>query len=233
MQTIREKHVTVNINNIENVIPQNDYVLCKRLHNNITDLSKGGIQRTTEAWNRDQFLTENVERIFEVVALPKKLNGVKGKWKTKLDLKVGDKIIVQYFGSLNSKVIKTPEAEYRFILYYDIITKVYPDKLTPINGFILFTTLKLAFETNLIIPEYARKIDPRYGIIEYTSPPNEYYMREKDFDYDKGVDINVGDKVVFIMPLDRFAPILEDKKYRTLDKEYYYCQRNRIGGKVK
>jgi co-chaperonin GroES (HSP10) len=232
MQTLREKHVTINIKNIENIVPQNDYVLCKRLHNNITDLTLGGIQRTTESWNRDQFLTENSERIFEIISLPDKLKGCKGKWKTQIDLQVGDKVVVQYYGSLNSKVIKTQDCEYRFILYYDIITKVYPDKLIPINGYILFTTLKLAFNTNLVIPEYARKTDPRYGIIEHISPPNEYYIREKNYNYDKGIDIKVRDKVIFIMPIDRFAPILEDKKYRTLDKEYYYCQRHRIGAKI-
>jgi len=132
---------------------------------------------------------------------------------------------------MHSKVIKVRDEEYRFIHYYKIITKISENNITPINGNILFTTLKLVPNTMLIIPDKFKIQDPRYGIVEYISPANEYYLKKENKDLDKGIDISVGDKIIFVKPLGMFAPILEDKIHRVLDKEYYYCQRLRISGK--
>lgn len=231
METQREKHVTVKLKDISNLKPQSNYVVCKRLYDNIHDTTNGGVIKATDIYNRDQYIVQNSERVFEIVSIPDKLEEQIGFWKTDIEIKVGDIAFVQYHESLNAKVIKTEDEEYRFILYYGIIAVKREDKIIPINGYTLFTRVPIEFQTQLIIPDKAKIPDPRYGIIEYISKPNKYHIKDKKQDSEKGVDISVGDKVIFIEPIERSAPILEYPLHRKLDKEYYYCQRHRIGGK--
>lgn len=231
MQTIREKHQTLNAKNIESVKPENNYVLCKKIQDNFEKRTKGGLFKAARVYNRDQYLPQNVERIFQVVALPDKIEDQSPFWKTPIDIKIGDIVYVEYFESLNSKVIVTKENEYRFIRYFKIITIKRDDKLIPINGYILFTRIPLTIKTDLIIPETVKgQLDPRYGIVEFTSPPIEYYFKE-DKENDKDVEIEVGDKVIFVMPIEKFAPQLEHSLHITLDKKYFYCHRYSIAGK--
>jgi co-chaperonin GroES (HSP10) len=233
METLRERHDILKLKTINNVKPINNYVVCKRLHHHFEDRTKGGLIRRAESTNRDQYISNNVERIFEVVKLPKELDE-KGFWKTRIDVKVGDIVVVDYFDSLNSKVIKTKdEEEYRFILYYGIVAIIKKEKLVPINGFILFTPIYLKYKTSIIVTEKSKMIiDPRFGRVEYTSFPNYYYDKGEIQNLDKDIDIKKNDIIVFLNSFKRFAEKLEDDLFRTLDKEYYYCHRYKIAGKI-
>lgn len=231
-EAFREKHVTITLPSIENLKPQNNYVLCRRVGNNLTATTKSGIQKVSSIYSVDQFTPQNTERVFEVVSLPDELEEKFGFWKTQIDVQKGDIVIVEYYESMFSKVVMVGDQEYRFISYYKIITKVKDNELIPINGYLIFTQVKLSYGTFLHITDKMANVqDPRYGIIEYLSPANEYYTKDTKDNADKYVDVSKGDKVVFIMPLDRFAPPLEHKIHRILDKQYYYCHRFRIGAK--
>ena len=153
--------------------------------------------------------------------------------KTEVEIKTGDQVIVNYMDSLNSFVLISEGVEYRFILYYSIIAAIRGKDVKPINGYVLFKTVPMVFNTSLTIPDHLKQvIDVRYGIIEHAGKPNKYYTKEVNVDHDKGVDITAGDKVVFIMPLDMFAPELEAPIHKTLDRKYRYCQRTNIAGKI-
>ena len=208
--------------------------MCKRVENHFEDKTKGGLIKVAPAFNRDQYLTQNVERIFDVVKLPSALDEDKMFWDTRIDLKIGDRVIVDYFDSLNSKVVITDDGqEYRLILYYGIITAIRKEKIIPVNGYVLFTPIYATLKTPLHLTSKTLKtIDYRFGKIEHTSYPNYFYNKGERQNLDKNININKGDVVIFLNEFRKFAPVLEDKIYRTLDKEYYYCHRYKIGGKV-
>ena len=241
----REVHRTINVNSIQDFKTVNNYVLCRRARNNFSPDDKTGLIKATHKYHQDQYLPQNVERVFEVVALPDELDETLDHyWHTQIDLKVGDYVIVDYFASLFSNVILTEDQEYRAILYYKIITKISQskiggswDKIQPINGYVIFTPVYEKLPKYVIVPDSAKRIDPRYGMIQYTSPANEYYIREKKEYLDQGINISKGDQVMFIkinenVDPKKFAPILEDEVHKVLDKMYYYCQRNRIAAKM-
>jgi len=200
----------------------------------LKDRTKGGLIKVAESYHQNQYLSQNVERVFKVAALPDELEEVRGYWKTKMDLKVGDTVIVSYYDSLFSKVIKTDDGkEYRMILYYDIITAIRKNKLYPINGYLLFTPVYATFKSKIDLAKPAmRVIDYRYGYIEHTSYPNYYYTKSYGGDLDKDIDVKKGDTVIFLNEFKKFAPILEHSIHKTLDKEYYYCQRCKIAAKI-
>lgn len=209
----------------------NNYVLCGRIYDNINDRTIGGLQKVSEAYNRDQYLPQNVERIFEVIALPEKLTEERGFWKTSIEIQVGDKIISTYHDSLNSKLIKTENREYRFILYYGIVAIIRGEDIIPINGNILFSPVYEEHKTSLILLDQNKVTDYRFGKVDYIGTPNEYYTKGYNVNEDKGIEINKGDKIVFTVPWGKFAPMLENPIHRKLSKDYYYCQRYYIGGK--
>jgi co-chaperonin GroES (HSP10) len=219
---------------IKGLKPQNNYVLCLRIKNNFQEKTKGGLQRVAESYHRDQYLTQNVERVFEVAELPEELTEVRGYWKTKIDLKKGDKIFVQYHDSLFAKVIKTADGkEYRMILYYHIIAALRKEKIIPVNGYLLFTPVYQTYKTKLNLAAPSLKvIDYRYGVIEYTSYPNYYYTKSTLENADEGIDVKKGDKVIFTDEFNKFAPELENDIYKILGKKYYYCQRCKIAAKT-
>ncbi|MBN1683765.1 hypothetical protein JW865_09470 [Candidatus Bathyarchaeota archaeon] len=234
MKTARESHDTTKLDDINSVIPENNFVLCLRLHDNINDTTESGINKASEYYNRDQYLSQNVERIFQVVAIPGKIKEERGFWMTDLDVKVGDKVVVSYFDSLNSKVAKVGKKEYRFIKYFGIVAIIKDDEIIPVNGNILFSPVYIEPKKSNIIEVIQTKkiIDYRFGIVEKTGKPNKYYTKGYNINYDKDIDIKVGDKVVFTDAWSKFAPVLEHELHRKLDKEYYYCQRYQVGGKI-
>jgi co-chaperonin GroES (HSP10) len=250
VKTKREVHDISRLSNISDLRPKNNFVLCRRLKNNLTDTTPAGIQKASIYYHRDQYLPGNVERVFEVTALPDKLTEQFGRWKTDIEVSVGDIIIVSYFDSLNSKVILTKSDEYRFIQYYGIIAviksfneiskenhpyvmnhgEIFPN-IKPVNGYLLFTTLFEEIKTSLILAQ--KHIDPRIGLVEHIGTANKYYTKgEKDY-YDKGIEVKKGDKIVFKDIYNRFAPPLENELHQVLDKRYFYCHRFRLGGKLK
>jgi hypothetical protein len=220
--------------------PQNNYVLCRRLQNHFKDRTKGGIQVATEAWNRDQYLTQNAERIYEVVALPEKLNEQSGFWKTTMDLRIGDRIIAQYHQTLNAKTIHDDDGnEYRLLLYYGIIAAIRGTDIIPVNGYFLFTPVYKEYKTMLILPNLPKEIEYFSGKVEYVSEGNERYVKndrgrlsvDKSRN-DTGIIISKGDTVKFMLPWPMFAPPLEEEPFVTLDKKYFYTQRHKIGAKI-
>lgn len=241
----REIHRTINVNSILDFKPVNNYVLCRRVRSNFNPDEKTGLIKATHHFNRDQYLPQNVERVFEVISLPDKLDENIGHyWHAEIELKIGDYVIVEYFASLFSNVMMADGYEYRAIPYYKIITKIEQsknggiwDRIQPINGYILFTPVYEKMPDFIIVPDSAKRIDPRYGMIEFVSPANKYYLREKKEYLDQDIKIKKGDKVMFIKVHEnvdptKFAPILENKMHKVLGKMYYYCQRSRIAAKM-
>ena len=233
MKTLKEKHKSVEIKDIKKLKPVNNYVICKKIGNNLNSTTPAGIYKASEYFNRDQWLTQNVERVLEIVAVPDELDDSFGYWKTTMDAKPGDKAIVSFHDSLNCSVVISGGHEYRILRYFSIITLIRNKKLIPVNGYMLFTQVPVKYKTTLAVPDFMKKkLDLRYGVIEHLAPPNEYYTKEDKQDLDKGIDVKKGDKVVFISPLDLYAPKLESEIHSTLGKKYRYCQRFRIGGKI-
>ena len=237
IETLREVHETIYLKSVRGLKPINNNVLCKRVYNNIKDQTKGGLWKVAESYNRDQFLTQNAERIYEVAARPEFLNKKNTPWETDVEIREGDKIIVVFHPTLKANVIIDDNGdEYRFIPYHSIIAKINNDKLEPINGYIIFTPVYEKIETSLHSEFIKPKIDYTQGKIAFLSNPNKQYYLNNEQDYDRsdyGIDIKIGDTVKFLLKHNLYAIKLEDELHRKLDEEYYCCHRHRIATVIK
>jgi len=173
-----------------------------------------------------------------VAVLPKEFNKDNAEktsyWNTDLEVKVGDIVISCFLNSLNAKVLITDDgSEYRLISYFALIVALRKEKVICLNGYFLFTRMLEEIKTTLWVPnQKKRNYDTRLGLVEYVGNPVHYYHRDGGGDFDKGINIQRGDKVLFLTSYSLFAPPLENEKFRIMDKDYYYAQRYRLAGKV-
>ena len=66
MKTLKEKHEKIKVKDISKVCTYNNYVLCKRIGDNVNSTTPAGIYKATDFYHRDQFLPQNVERVFHL-----------------------------------------------------------------------------------------------------------------------------------------------------------------------
>jgi co-chaperonin GroES (HSP10) len=152
----------------------------------------------------------------EVFGLPSKLyysgEGNKGMpWKTDLELKFGDHVIIYYLSVMNAfqkekrRYILKGEDRFVFIPYSSVFVKYGNGFIQPINGYCLIEPCEnpeITREKNrmealgmeLIVGVQRNNTDVVYGIVRYTGTPNKEYVDEGQSD--EGVDVKIGDTVV-------------------------------------
>lgn len=241
IQTQYESHETVYVNSISHFKPGENYAICKRLSDNINEKTQSGIFKANKAWKRDQFLPYYADRIFEVVKVPDEFTDEPqlGYWKTEIEVKVGDTVIVNFKDSLDAKSLFDSQGnEYRILKYYSLIVALRKKAIIPLNGYFLFTRLYEQIKVqsfHLEIPKTTYKFDPRVGKVEYVGTPVKYYYRSGGGDFDKGIDIKRGDNIMFIAPYiglraSGYAIPLENPMFKIMDQDYFACQRYRVAG---
>jgi len=186
--------------------------------------------------------------IGEVVGLPSKLQytgkpNIGMPWKTSMEVKIGDTVILYYLAVANCfrpespKAIVDGEDRSIFITYQNIYAVVRDGKVIPVNGYCLvepiedpvWASLKKRMTDVGLVPfreEKKSMKDVVYGKVKYTGIPNEDYV---DGHSDNGVDVKPGDIIV----MKRISDIpLEYDMHAKLDGgvKYWRVQRRYILG---
>lgn len=180
-----------------------------------------------------------------VEALPTKLyyTGIPNigmPWKTSLEVKIGDTVILYYLAVANCFRPESPKAliegenRFIFITYNNIYAIVRDGAIIPVNGYCLIEPMEDPAWTRLkkrimaaglvIAPTDKKSIkDVVYGRVKYVGLPNEEYV---DNHTDKGVDVKPGDVIVMKrisdIPLeyDMHAQIDGGAKYWRVQRRY-------------
>ncbi len=167
-------------------------------------------------------------------------------WKTPMELKFGDKVIVYYLAVVNAlkkdslKYILEGNDRFVFIKYQSIFTVVREGKIIPINGYVLIEPCpnpmieaqkermrKIGLE--LVKLNETTKDQVSYGIVRYAGTPNEAYTDQGQTDEE--VNIEVGDTVVIKRTAD--IPVQYELHQKINDgKKLWRVQRRSILAKI-
>lgn len=164
-------------------------------------------------------------------------NGI--EWLPQMELKRGDKIIIDYFGAMNNfgtmvhrfmeysnDLYIIYEGEYFvFINYHEAWAKIEENgELTPLNGYIIFEGIH---KTKKAL-EYEKKLfNSALGIAKYVGKSNLEYFDEGVKDNE---DIVSGDEFVFRKGMYRK---LEYNIHAKFDKNFYLVQKRYVLAKQK
>ena len=204
LQATKEIHDKFKIKSLDSFRAQNGLVVCEVLTDNANSRTKSGIYKVSKEANRDQYLNQNANRVVRVVKLPKSLPP--HRWKTNIELKVGDIAWVSPFNAVNCPMIILDDKEYSLISYYDFRVAKRRNFKREINCVVdkdgkgkrvLKGNKKYMIEdekVHEIIPlngylmceeVYTKKkaldyekdvLTTKYGRIKYVGEPNEYYI---------------------------------------------------------
>lgn len=185
-----------------------------------------------------------------VCGLPKKLlyTGIPNQgmpWKTPMELKYGDRVVMYYLAVVNALRPEMMRAtvidgkKYIWVQYQNIFAAVRNNLIIPINGYSLIEPCESP-EIQLVNKRIEKagltvfRSDTKsltgvvYGKVKYLGRPNEAYV---DGHTDEGVAINPGDTVVMKKITD--LP-LEYEMHANIDggKRYWRVQRRYIFAKL-
>lgn len=196
-----EKHQTFWDLDVEKINPINNRVLCRKLTNNIKEKNNHGLYYP-EQYHQNQYLHQNSDIVFEVIAAPDILTEEGGRWKTTIEVIPGDLVWVDRTRSLHAPEVKGADgAVYRLISYYDLIVAkrrthnftwgepgqyIVSDEGTftviPLNGYILCSDIMVKQEDVGVIhnPGAGNFVSHRTkATVEYVGKRNEYYTISK------------------------------------------------------
>lgn len=163
-------------------------------------------------------------------------------WKTNMELRCGDKVIVYYLSIVNAlrpeiqKYFTEGENKYVFIPYDKVFVKYGEGWITPINGYCLIEPAldpwvqkekdRLAkINIELVRLEEKSNTHVCFGKVKYIGEPIREYV--DDGMTDEGVDVKVGDMVVLKKISD--IPLQYDLHQKVYDgKKLWKVQRRQI-----
>lgn len=184
-----------------------------------------------------------------VYGLPKRLSytgipNIGMPWKTPLELKIGDRVVIYYLAVVNAlrpemmRAVVEDGQKYIWTQYQNIFAAVRDGMIVPINGYCLIEPCdspeiadqdKRMEKVGLTMYRSDKKslTGVVYGKVKYLGRPNEAYV---DGHTDEGVAINPGDTVVMKkisdLPLeyDLHANIDGGKKYWRVQRRYIFAK---------
>jgi len=219
--------------------PYNNWVLLKPIQDMDT-FKVGNVNLFLDTTYKPEF---HQKVIHEVVAVPKKLIfdrklevGESMEWKTDMELKVGDKVWINYLSAIRGHKVTCEGQDYMFVPYASIYLKQTRDGVKMLNGYVLCEPVYIKKKSEIATIEIIKHEsmqglakDCRHGIVRYFGKPiTEYYYDtlSPDDDY-----ITEGHTVMFTTPNQ---VRLEHGYHQNLDgKEYIVSRRNRMEGIVK
>jgi hypothetical protein len=228
-----EKHQILKGVNIEDLELTNNRVLCKKITHNIEDGVNGILY--PKQFNQNQYLNQNVDRVYEVVKIPKSL--IPERWETKIEIKKGDWVWVTQTDALNAPdIIDVNGDEYRLLRYTALIVAKRKKAIIPLNGRIILSNIFAnRFDTKgteLIMRPY---IEFGLAKVEYVGEPLQSYLSSNETD--EGIDVKCGDIVILELVNKNLKSMnrnyLEEEMFAVFDdkkKKYFYEQRRNILG---
>lgn len=223
----RQRFKDINVSSLKN-----NYVLCKRVSDNMNTPINGIIY--PKQMNENQLLAQNTDRIYEVVALPDKLEIEYPFWETDIEIVIGDLVWVNYIYALNSpEIIDDDGTEYRLIKYFHLIVAKRKKAILPLNGNVLFSNIKvMRLSSDHLTLIKKDEIVYELGRVEYVGNPVKRYLGS-DHD-DEGIDVKCGEVVVLDTVNKNTSAMqrkyIESELFSTLGKHLFYEQRFRIHG---
>lgn len=209
-----ETHPIIEIDDISKLKIISNYVLCVKPYDNKETTTDAGIYVVSDSLNQDQYLINNVDRVYRVVKTPDVL--VPDLWKTEMELCPNDLIWIKPREAAYCLKIITKSEVYYLISYYEINLTKRNNEIIPVNGLVVCSFIKEKIKSSLDWDKGNRYIDK--GIVEYVSKTNILNKVKKGKYKDRGVSVKVkkGDEVL----LGRISPILlEGEKIRRLGND--------------
>lgn len=217
------------------LIPGNNLVLVKVYQD--TNITPGGIHVGDKQWEP----ANHAERVFEIIQVPKSLKFDPNDhersmmWKTDIEIKEGDIAWCDYLLALNAWRFEYKGEEYRTIPYSAIYVVKRKKAIIPCNGYCLFEP---AYKYSKFMDYVKKDVDLRFGTVKHIGKPNQDYIHDKKYNRklrhsrsDYGVDIKVGDVVIFDKS-QKIVVMLESQEHATFDngKPYRVSHRYRLLG---
>jgi hypothetical protein len=227
IRIIRRSHKA---NSIADVRLTNNYVLCRRIHDNLETPTKDGIYKGSYKFHQDQFLASHADRVYEVIKLPdgltfwtptNKTSGNCLRWKTDIEVEVGDAVWVSYMAVIDYDCLVIDGTEYALINYSEFrLAKKKTGDVVMLNGWVLYKPFTESRSSVLIDPKPT--IDHSKGIVYLTGSPNKSYVvnDKKWVDLDRYVDLKPGD--VFLKKSKHDTLLLEDPVFQYFAEENLY-----------
>lgn len=219
---------------LRSMFPRNNYVLVKPVYD--MEKTASGLFTGDTSWkpeNHAQVICEVITRpITLIYSRSKKMNEYSMEWETEMNLKVGDKICVDYLAALEAEKkfhVICDDIKYYFIPYQDIFLVRRRNRTIMLNGYILVYASKEKYRGKVIIADTLKKKDDNdcFGIVKNIGEPNLQYRNTgfADDDY-----LCVGDKIRFAFDSNQR---LENENHRVLyKKEMIITQRRFLRGIV-
>ena len=202
----------ITIDTIEGFKPLNNFVL---LGNPTSTEKIGGLFIDTTYKPED-----HVEIINEVIAVPERLKF--NEWETEMQLKVGDKVWVNYLSIIKGERVQVGGEVYVLVPYEKIILTKRGDDLVMLNGYVLIEpVLEETQQSGIIILLKQAKQASQRGYVRHMGIPNKRYTDESHTDE---IDIKLGDMVGL---KHGYNSKLESSYHQTIG-DYWVVQRRNI-----
>ena len=202
----------ITLDTIEGFKPLNNFVL---LGNPTSTEKIGGLFIDTTYKPED-----HVEIINEVIAVPDHLKF--NEWETEMQLKVGDKVWVNYLSIIKGERVQVGGEVYVLVPYEKIILTKRGDELVMLNGYVLIEpVLEETQQSGIIILLKQAKQASQRGYVRHMGIPNKRYTDESHTDE---IDIKLGDMVGL---KHGYNSKLESSYHQTIG-DYWVVQRRNI-----
>ena len=202
----------ITLDTIEGFKPLNNFVL---LGNPTSTEKIGGLFIDTTYKPED-----HVEIINEVIAVPERLKF--NEWETEMQLKVGDKVWVNYLSIIKGERVQVGGEVYVLVPYEKIILTKRGDDLVMLNGYVLIEpVLEETQQSGIIILLKQAKQASQRGYVRHMGIPNKRYTDESHTDE---IDIKLGDMVGL---KHGYNSKLESSYHQTIG-DYWVVQRRNI-----
>jgi len=202
----------ITLDTIEGFKPLNNFVL---LGNPTSTEKIGGLFIDTTYKPED-----HVEIINEVIAVPDHLKF--NEWETEMQLKVGDKVWVNYLSIIKGERVQVGGEVYVLVPYEKIILTKRGDDIVMLNGYVLIEpVLEETQQSGIIILLKQAKQASQRGYVRHMGIPNKRYTDESHTDE---IDIKLGDMVGL---KHGYNSKLESSYHQTIG-DYWVVQRRNI-----
>lgn len=249
----RSFHQQTHVDSIEGLKPIRNNVLMRRVYKNLEETTAAGLYKAAPSMNKNEYLYQNSDRVFEVMATPDELH-MHPKiancplWVCDMELEKGDLVWVWGRAPLYCPQIVTPEETYDLISYFECIVALrrttFVDwsrlrelyvkrgemiyKVIPLNGYVIMEEIK---ESESVLDYEKEKVREDLGRVAYLGKPNKFYWSfdkvNKVFtthDRESTVDIKVNDRVVLgTIRGERARPMLEDTLFHYFNGGNYFA----------
>ena len=207
--------------NLDNLKLKNNYVLCELTEKTNEYKTKSGIYLMSEFLNQDQLKYNNLNRMFNVIKVPEKLNC--HRWKTDMELLPGDKVWITGTEADNISPLNIDGIIYFMINYFSMLAAKRGDEVIPLNGHIMCEEI---FEEEKVLLHSVKKKTLTKAKVLHIGNPNKYYItgnKKRKIECDTNIkegDIIIKDPLKHVMLEGDKILRFDDKPIIVIQKRY-------------